>query len=81
MTDKLLRIGQVVDKVGLSRTTIWRLRQSRDFPEPAAIHGSCIAWSEAEVDNWIRQRLLTRRPSLGFRPVAESTESAQRRNL
>jgi len=66
MTDKLLRIGQVVDKIGLSRTTIWRLRRKSDFPEPAVIHGSCIAWSETELDDWIRRRLMRRKPALSF---------------
>ena len=66
MTDKLLRIGQVVDKIGLSRTTIWRLRQDGDFPEAAAIHGPCIAWSENELDDWIKRRLTQRKPALSF---------------
>ena len=67
MADKLLRVGQVVEKVGLSRTTIWRLRRQGDFPQPTVVYGPCIAWSENELDEWIKRRLQKRRPALSFR--------------
>jgi prophage regulatory protein len=67
MTDRLLRIDRVEDKVGLSRSTIWRLRRNGDFPEAVPIHGSCIAWSEAELDEWIQRRKGRRVPAFSFR--------------
>jgi prophage regulatory protein len=67
MRDRLLRVADVVEKVGLSRTTIWRLGKLGDFPDPVAAHGSCIAWSEAEIDEWItRRKQYYRRPRLEF---------------
>jgi predicted DNA-binding transcriptional regulator AlpA len=57
----------VMEKVGLSRATIYRLRKKQDFPEPTRIHGSCVAWSEAEVDDWIRRRLMRRKPAFSLR--------------
>ena len=34
MSDKILRWPQVVEKVGISRTTLWRMCNQGDFPKP-----------------------------------------------
>lgn len=67
MTDKLLRIDQVSDKIGVSRATIYRLQKGGDFPRSTKVHGKCVAWSEAEIDDWIKSRLMMRKPALSFR--------------
>ena len=78
MRDRLLRVADVVEKVGLSRTTIWRLGKLGDFPDPVAAHGSCIAWSEAEIDEWITRKQYRRRPRLKFDFFGASSGKAQR---
>ena len=51
---RLLRIKQVTDKTGLSRTKIYLLIQQGQFPAPIKC-GKCALWPEAAVDQWIIQ--------------------------
>ena len=50
---RTLRISQVVEKVGLSAPTIWRLCSSGEFPKPLKISKGCTAWLEHEIDELI----------------------------
>ena len=70
MTDKLLRIAQVTEKVGMSRTTIFRKERDKEFPQGVLVHGRCKAWSENELDEWINAMKAQRKPALSFRPSA-----------
>ena len=57
--DKILRIPDVVEVTGLSRTTIWRRVKSGDFPAPVRLGSMAtrsIGWREGEVERWIEGR-------------------------
>ena len=56
-SSRLLRLPVVVARVGLSATTIWRLRRRGQFPDPVRISSGCVAWREADVESWIASRL------------------------
>jgi prophage regulatory protein len=56
---KLIRLPQVMERVGLSKTTIYEQIKRGAFPAPTKI-GSASAWSELEVDDWVRQALQLR---------------------
>lgn len=51
---KLLRIGDVIEKTSLSRTTILRLEKEGTFPSPKAVTEGAVAWLEDDVDRWIQ---------------------------
>lgn len=55
--------NDLVERTGLSKTTIWRYRQRyKDFPTPISIEGSnVLRWVEVEVDAWF----LSRRDGVG----------------
>jgi prophage regulatory protein len=53
---QILRIWQVQDRTGLSRTTIWRLERSNLFPKHRQISTRAVGWLERDVDEWIRSR-------------------------
>ncbi len=55
-SSRLLRLPVVVARVGLSATTIWRLRRCGQFPDPVRISPGCVAWREADVEFWIASR-------------------------
>jgi prophage regulatory protein len=55
-SSRLLRLPMVVARVGLSETTIWRLRRRGQFPHPVRISPGCVAWREADVESWIASR-------------------------
>ncbi len=50
---KLLRIRQVVETTGLSRSAIYRQIASQTFPRPVKIAPKSVAWVEGEVQDWM----------------------------
>jgi prophage regulatory protein len=54
---KLLRFGDVHERTGLSRSTIWRLERQGLFPRHRQISANAVAWVEAEVLQWIRAKV------------------------
>lgn len=54
---RLLRTQEMMERIGLSRTTIWRLERSDpDFPARRRIGAGAVGWLESEVDRWIESR-------------------------
>lgn len=53
---RLLRIDKVMERTGLSRTTIWRREREGDFPSRVRIGPNAVAWREDDVDDWIESR-------------------------
>ena len=52
----ILRMKQVCQKTGLSRTSVWRRIKDHDFPAPMRLGGAktrAIGWEESSVDHWI----------------------------
>ena len=58
---RILRIKQVIDKTGLSRSTIYALIARGDFVKSIAIGVRAIGFVEEEVDTWIKQRVTASR--------------------
>ena len=50
---KILRMPDVLDKVGVSRTTIWRQVKAGIFPSPIRLSARSVGWRENEVDEWL----------------------------
>ena len=55
--DSILRFPQVKDMTGLSRTTIWRLEQTGDFPKRVQLSPNAVGWRESEINNWQISRI------------------------
>ena len=54
---RFLRLPEVMARTGLSRSTIYvRLDEGR-FPRPVSLGGRAVGWIEAEVDEWMRERI------------------------
>ena len=53
---KVLRLPDVLERVALSKSTLWRLINDGDFPEPIKLGPRATGWLEEEVDEWIRSR-------------------------
>lgn len=55
MADRLLKLAQVMDIVGLGRSMIYRLIRNGEFPRPFKPGGYSSRWSESEVRAWCDQ--------------------------
>lgn len=56
MTDRLLRIAQVMERTALSRSYIYRLIQRGEFPAQLDLGAKCSRWVEADIAKWIESR-------------------------
>lgn len=56
---RLLRLKEVQERVGMSKTTIYDRVKSKSFPAPVHL-GTMAAWVEAEIDIWIHARIAER---------------------
>lgn len=56
---RLLRRPDVIERTGLSRSTLYTLIANGRFPAPVRIATRAVAWHEADVDAWIKGRRPT----------------------
>jgi prophage regulatory protein len=50
---RLIRLPEVMDRVGMKRSAIYqRMREGR-FPLSRSLGRRCAVWVEAEVDDWV----------------------------
>ena len=49
MTQRLLRLDDVADRLGVSHPTVWRRVQDGTIPSPVKV-GRMSRWIEAEID-------------------------------
>ena len=52
----VLRIHELLQTTGLSRTTVWRLEQQGRFPLRIRLGQKSVGWREDEVLEWIASR-------------------------
>jgi prophage regulatory protein len=57
---RLLRLGEVMTKTGLSRSTLYMMVNKSRFPAPVNIGLRAVAWVDDEVDQWILDRINKR---------------------
>ena len=53
---RLINEKQVLALIGLSRSTLWRLEQSGQFPSRRQVSTRAVRWNLAEVLEWIESR-------------------------
>lgn len=57
---RLLRIAQVIDRVGLKKTMIYDLIKQGAFPKPIKL-GGASTWLENEIESWILYQVKVQR--------------------
>lgn len=58
---KALRIKDVIDKVSLSQSTIYKMISQGEFPKPFPLGPARVAWIESEIDEWLTEKAAARR--------------------
>lgn len=59
MLDRVLRIDEVSESVGLSRTTIYRLMLRGEFPKNFKLGERSSGWLLSQIDQWLQERVET----------------------
>lgn len=50
--ERILRINAVLDRTGLSRSTLYRKMQAGTFPKQVRIAPRCAGWYESAIQAW-----------------------------
>tara|TARA_R100000687_G_C6442359_1_gene161187 strand:- start:452 stop:682 length:231 start_codon:yes stop_codon:yes gene_type:complete len=58
---RFLRLTEVQERVGLGRTSIYKLIGEGKFPKPVHILGRNVAWVDSEIDEWMMDRIDEKR--------------------
>ena len=59
MQRQILRLKDVVELVGLSKTTIWRRTRAGEFPPALRLGGPltrAVGWKMTDLATWLEQR-------------------------
>lgn len=51
---RLLRLPEVIARVGLKRSAIYQRMSDGRFPRSRSLGPKCTVWIESEIDDWIR---------------------------
>jgi prophage regulatory protein len=60
-SERILRLPEVVTRIGLSRATIYKRIKEGGFPRQVHLGLRSAGWLESEIDNWIAKRVDARR--------------------
>lgn len=54
--DRMLRREEVEERVGISRSAIYRLMRAGEFPAPRRVGLRAVRWSESDLEAWLASR-------------------------
>lgn len=54
--DKIIRIKDVIQMTGLSRTTLWRLERKGEFPKRLPLSAGSVGWRYSGIEQWVKSR-------------------------
>jgi prophage regulatory protein len=53
MSRKILRLPEVIDITGLSRSTIYEMIKNDRFPRQTKLSVRAVGWKVEEIDSWM----------------------------
>ncbi|MEG3125153.1 AlpA family phage regulatory protein [Sphingomonas sp. GB1N7] len=56
--ERILRLNAVLDRTGLSRSSLYRKVQSGTFPKSVQLSERCVGWHASAVDDWVRNPIF-----------------------
>jgi prophage regulatory protein len=75
MQRKILRLPIVLDRTGLSRSTVYLRVSEGKFPRPVSLGARAVGWIETEVEEWIAGQIDVSREILGHKSGMNSSPS------
>jgi prophage regulatory protein len=56
--DRILRLPAVLERTGLTRSTLYRKIQAGTFPKQVAISVRCAGWRESAINAWMHNPIF-----------------------
>jgi prophage regulatory protein len=53
MSKKFIRLPEVKDKTGLSRSSIYLRMSNGEFPQSISLGSRAIGWLESDINKWL----------------------------
>lgn len=76
---RLIRLPEVLGRVGLSRTTVYDSVSKGRFPAPVKLGSRSVAWRESDVDEWIDKRVSRSIQAIGRQTVRGANNGQKQR--
>lgn len=57
MGERLIRLPEVISRVGLKKSAIYSRIREGSFPKPRPLAANAVAWPESAIDKWVRERI------------------------
>ncbi|WP_213706288.1 helix-turn-helix transcriptional regulator, partial [Citrobacter freundii] len=74
---RLIRVPEVLRRVGFSRTTMYELIKEGRFPDKVIIGARSVAFVESEIDAWIENTISDSRKNNKYHKRGSENESAK----
>lgn len=58
---KIIRLHDVKDRTGLSRSTIYQFMAQGNFPKQVSLGERSVGWVENEIEGWLSCRIAVSR--------------------
>lgn len=56
ITERILRLPELIHIVGLSTSSIWRKELTGDFPKRIKLGPRAVGWLASEIEAWLQNR-------------------------
>lgn len=51
-TSRVVRPGELAERLGVSRVTLWRWERAGELPPKRRIGPNVVGWLQSEIDEW-----------------------------
>ena len=58
--DYIMRLPEVVRKIGVARSTLYKMVSDGNFPRPIHLSARSVGWIASEVTDWLHQKIAQR---------------------
>jgi prophage regulatory protein len=78
-SSRVLRPGELAERLGVSRVTLWRWEREGRLPAKRRIGPNVVGWLECEIDDWFA-RTDGDAPAAGAESSGDEAAVAERRS-
>mgnify|MGYP000072936531 FL=1 len=57
---RIMRLKEIIEKTGLSRSTIYNLISKGEFPKQVDLGARSVGWVDTEVEEWLLAKIENR---------------------
>ena len=56
-SNRILRMAELKNRIGLSRSTIYEFQNSGNFPRSVSLGSRAVGWLESDIEAWMESRI------------------------